>query len=253
MTPNLTSGGSFRRSGIWWRGCPVLAVGALALAGCSTSGAATPSSSPTGAGSTGRPLATGTISSIGHESMIVQDPRNGQVTVSWSEATRFTQTIVGTSSDLSVGECAQVVGLSSTPPTARSIAISEPTSSGCVRPSFGRGAGGGRPGGGSFDGGAFSFSVAFGRILTVGNGAVEVQGTSSTGSASTSTFSVTTSTMITKQESTTASSAVTGQCATAYGSSATSGVVSASVISLRAAGSNGCFGGGGFGGGGTAA
>ena len=239
----------------------VVAVGALVLGACSSS--ATSSTSPAAAakpGTQGRPLASGSISSVSSSSMVVQNARTGNsITVDWSSSTTFNQTVTVSASDLAIGDCAQVLGASASsgPAVARTVSVSMPTSAGCTRPSgvsgrpFGGGGGGG---GGGFGGGAPSFTSAFGSVISVENGTLTVKGTSSSGSTTT-TFSYESTTTFTKVQSAKASSVSSGQCATAFGSSSSSGVVAASAISLRPAGPNGCseFGGGGFGGGGLQA
>ncbi len=239
-----------------WLEIALVVTGALALGACSASASSsTSSAAATKPASLGRPLASGSISSVGSSSMVVQNARTGgTVTVDWSSATTFDQTVTASASDLAIGDCAQVLGssASSGPAAARTVSITMPTSSGCTRPAgSGRAfSGGGGGGGGGFGGGAVPFTSAFGSVASVGNGTLTVNGTSTSGSTSTS-FTYDSTTTFTKVQSANASSVTNGQCATAFGSSS-SGSVAASAITLRPAGPNGCSGfggGGGFGGG----
>lgn len=237
----------------------LLGACAVTLGACSSS--TTSATSPAGAAkpvSQGRPVASGSIASVSSSSMVVQNARSGSsVTVDWSSSTTFNQTVTASASDLVVGDCAQVFGASTSPgpASARTVAISMPSSAGCARPSgvSGRsfGAGGGPGGGGrGFGGGALPFVSAFGSVTSVGSGIFTVKGTASSGSSST-TFGYNPTTTFTKIRSAKSSSVSSGQCATAFGSPSSSGAVAASTITLRPAGPNGCFGfgGGGFGGG----
>jgi hypothetical protein len=228
----------------------VLGAAAMALSACSSSAGANSSTTAPRSSSApqGRPLASGTIASVAGSSMVVQNPRTGQVTVDWTASTAFNQTVSASGSDLAVGECVQVLAATgSSPAPARTITITKPVASGCSRPA-GSAGGAGR---GFGDGGALPFTSVFGTVSALDNGTLTVRGATGTNSTGTTTFSYDSSTTLTKVQSAHASSVATGQCASAFGTSTTSGAVAATSITLRPTGPNGCLGGfrgGGFGG-----
>lgn len=105
-------------------------------------------------GSAGRfagsfPGALGSVASLSGSSMEVQNPQTGQVTVSWSSSTVFTETVTLSSSAVAVGDCVTATGKSSSGAiTATSVSITKPVNGSCT----GRGGFGGAPGGGGFGG-----------------------------------------------------------------------------------------------------
>jgi hypothetical protein len=150
--------------------------------------------------------ASGTIAAlVGAASMEVQNPTSGQVTVSWTGATSFTQTLVVPSSDLGVGDCVTATtGNSSAKSTSKhftatTVSITRPSSTGsCARGGgFGGLPGGGpagnggfgrfRPPGGTFPRGNFPrgsfprgaaarFSAAFGTVTSISGSTFVVKG-----------------------------------------------------------------------------
>ncbi len=181
-------------------GAVVLAVAAVAALSSSAGAASTP---PDPGGS-----ASGSVASITGTSMEVQSASAGQTTVNTTPSTTFSQTLTVTQSALVVGGCLTVTGTpaksSKTTITARSVSISQPSSSGtCASGAgggFGRGGfpgrgaqgGGGFPGGGSrppggfagrgpangrgpFAGGTFAF--ANGKVTAVTGSSVTMSGT----------------------------------------------------------------------------
>jgi Domain of unknown function (DUF5666) len=181
-------------------GAVMLAVAAVAALSSAAGAASTPQS-PGGS-------ASGSVASITGTSMEVQSASAGQTTVDTTSSTTFSQTLAATQSAVAVGECLTVTGTpaksSKTTITARSVSISQPSSSGtCTsgaggasgRGGFpGRGAqgGGGFPGGGTRPPGGFpgrggangrgsfaggSFAVANGKVTAVSGSSVSMSGT----------------------------------------------------------------------------
>lgn len=120
------------------------AVGAMTLTGCggSTSVAAAPpnassapaaSGAPGASGASGRanggaaPGAFGVIAELSTNSMEVQNPSNGQTTVSWSGTTAFTQTKKVDRSAITVGSCVSAVSAQSATASSGSTPNSRPT------------------------------------------------------------------------------------------------------------------------------
>jgi hypothetical protein len=181
-------------------GAVMLALGAVAALS-STAGAAPTPPSPGGS-------ASGSVASITGTSMEVQSASAGQTTVNTTSSTTFSQTLAETQSAVAVGQCLTVTGTpaksSKTTITARSVSISQPSSSGtCTSGAgggFGRGgfpgrgaqSGGGFPGGGSRPPGGFAgrggangrgssaggtFAFANGKVTAVTGSSVTMSGT----------------------------------------------------------------------------
>jgi hypothetical protein len=181
-------------------GAVVLAVAAVAALS-STAGAASTPPSPGGS-------ASGSVASITGTSMEVQSASAGQTTVNTTSSTTFSQSLAVTDSAVAVGECLTVTGTpaksSKTTITARSVSVSQPSSSGTCRSgaggAFGRGGfpgrgaqgGGGFPGGGSGPPGGFpgrggasgrgsfaggTFALANGKVTAVSGSSVSMSGT----------------------------------------------------------------------------
>jgi hypothetical protein len=157
---------SVRRLGV---SVPVLAVGAalaVALGGCgggssSTAGAATtttttPAAATPAGGAAGRafPGASGSVAAITGSSMEVQNPQSGQVTVSWTKSTAFTETVKVGATSVVAGDCVSAVGtLSKGKVTATTVTVSRASSGQCDRGGRFGGFGSGGVGGGGFVGG----------------------------------------------------------------------------------------------------
>lgn len=276
----LRAAASYRRMQV-----PVVALGVLVLAaGCASSGGSTPagsvaqapkSASPTGAAgapAAARPGTTGSISAVNPSSIYVQNPQAGQVTVDFTAATTFSQTVPATAAALKVGACVTATsastgsgssGTSGTPTpvtslTATSVTITAATGS-CTRgPGNFGGLGGARPSGAPRPDGARPSGsprrgnfgrAAFGTVASVGNGSFVV--TSTRGAATTKVTVTTTSATTYRQlEAATKAALKVNLCATAFGATDDTGAVTARSIALSTAGANGCsagFGGGRFG------
>lgn len=251
-------------------GIGLIAAVALAVSACGSATTATagqpaePSSMP--AGSPGPPGAAGTVAAVTTADIQVQNPRIGQVRVTFSPSTSFTKMVAATPGDLVVGDCALAIGApqpggaATSPLTAASVLISQPTADrGCPAGGFGgqgRGrsgsAGSGQNGGGASPGtasgnpnrppgaGRGRGATAAGKIISVNGASFVVQL-----GASTTTRSVTTTqtTAFTKTTTTDKSALAVGQCVTAAGPADDTGTVAASSISIRQPGPNGCQGG----------
>ena len=242
----------------------LIAVLAVALSACGGAGPATAEQpaepSATSAAASG---AAGTVAAVSASDIQVQNPRTGQVRVSFTPATSFTKTVPATTGDLVVGDCAlatgapqsagtpQATGDPTAPLIATSVLISPATADGACSPGgFGgprgpRGGGGpagaapprspNRPDGGSRGRGG----TVLGKITSVsGSGFVVQLGPSNT----TRSVVTTQTTAFSKTVTTDKSGLAVGQCVTAVGPSDDTGTVAASSISIRQPGPNGCQG-----------
>ena len=183
-----------------------LVVGALvgSLAVSSVAGAASAPSNPFGGHFS--PPTSGSVAALSSSSMEVQNPESGQVTVSWTPTTSFTQIATVAATSVSAGDCVTVSGTSSKGKiTARTVSVSQPSPTGTCTAGTGSAAGGfgggfpgragsggapsgaGRPTGsfpgagrrfGSF-GGRSGFSFASGKVTAVASGGLTLSGFSS--------------------------------------------------------------------------
>jgi hypothetical protein len=106
-----------------------------------------------GQGFGGGSAASGQIAALEASSFEVQNASTGQVTVSYTSATHFTQTVTAKTSAIKVGSClVAITGATTSPATASvpsgngaatSITISPATNGSCSRTGFGGGFGGG--------------------------------------------------------------------------------------------------------------
>ena len=123
---------------------------AASMAVATVAGAA---STPSGS-STGHPfpVAAGSVAAITGSSMEVQNPQTGQVTVTWTTSTTVSQTVTVAATSVTVGDCVTVVGTTSKKSkevTAKTVSISQPSSSGTCSARTGGGFIGGGSGGAS--------------------------------------------------------------------------------------------------------
>jgi hypothetical protein len=256
----------------------VLATGVLAVTLAACGGNSTPAAAPTttpaqrpAAGPTTPPGAFGTAAAVSATSLEVQSRQSGQVTVKFTSATKFTNTIKASLADVKVGDCVTVTaasgGAQATKLTARTVGISAATSSGCtVAGGFGGGAGGGfrggasgaprpsrqpRPSGAQRPTG--NFGRAFGSVSAVSQTGFTVKGVARGSTpAVTTAVTVDTSTTYTETAGSTSHVLAVGDCVAALGASDDTGAVTAKSISVSKPGSSGCttFGGAGGGAGG---
>ncbi|MHB1787735.1 MAG: hypothetical protein ACYCS7_16680 [Acidimicrobiales bacterium] len=251
------------------------ALGALGLmaAACGGGSSAThPSTQPAAARnsspSASRPSAFGQLAAVSGQTLEVQNPQSGQVTVNLTSATVITQTVTATASDLASGECVAATGTKDTSGviSAAAVTISQPGPTGCTRSlrgqrgGFGGGSGGLR--GGSARSGVHatgragqprrsaSFAVALGKVSSISGTTVQVQvrpptSTTTTRAARTpitpaSSFTFSSTTRWTKVLVAGPSALVVGQCVSAFGPSDSTGAVTARTLAIHPAGPNGC-------------
>ncbi|HJQ03505.1 MAG TPA: DUF5666 domain-containing protein [Jatrophihabitans sp.] len=271
----------------------LLAAGLLVACGGSSSassptvsqqstGAAGPSDGRGGFGGGAPPGASGVLAEVTGNSLEVQNQTTGQVTVTFTASTAFSQSKTVPLSALKVGDCvtavavrAQNSGSPSAAPsspagpltsfTANSVQISAPVNGSCdltgfgggrVRPSGTRTAQPGnsgfpRPSGsrGNFGGGFGGFGLATGTVTQLTGTTMLVQTIARGQQASMlDTITLTDATTFTEDAKVNSSALKVGQCVTATGSTDSTGAVTATRIALSTAGPNGCSSGFSFGG-----
>lgn len=215
-----------------------------------------------GGGMPGAPGASGTIAAVSGSTLQVQSESSGQVAVSWTDATTFSEQVAGTLADVAVGSCVMVQSAAEaeegSPVTATAVRISEAQDGECTG-GFGGGPGGGErpegmptdlptdlptdrptdmPGGGrGFGGGTFGAVTAVsatGFTVEAPDSSVEVTVAAATTYATTATAD--------------ASAVEVGRCATAQGEADDTGAVTATRISVSDPVDGACSSGRGFGG-----
>ena len=267
-----------------------LLLAGLGLAGCaggkSAAGQAAAQTSAAGnqqgqrQGFGGGPAAFGLLAEIDGHVLQVQNPSTGQVSVSYSAGTTFSQTRPATLAAVQVGDCVTAIGQrnQSTAPQSSGSASPRPTSfpastvqiSAPTDGSCGFGGRGGRPSGfpsgrpGGFPsgrpsgfpsgrpsgfpsgraGGGFG-EFAAGTVSTLGPGSMTVRSPARGQQAGTTvTVLLTGSTSYTETGPATAAALRVGECVSATGKADSTGAVAASRIALSPAGPSGCSTGG---------
>jgi hypothetical protein len=269
----------------------LVAVGLLAACGGSgpSSSAVSQQSSGAGAAGTGRggfggapPGAFGVLAEITGNSLEVQNQTTGQVTVTFTAGTAFSQSRSVPLSVLKVGDCVTAVAVraqtSSSPSaapssptgpltnfTASSVQIAAPVNGSCDLTGFG--AGRSRPSGsrtaqpsnssfprpsgsrGNFGGGFGGFGLATGTVTQLSGDTMLVR-TAARGQQASAldTITLTDATTFTEDAKVSSTALRIGECVTATGSTNSTGAVAATRIALSTAGPNGCSSGFGFGG-----
>jgi hypothetical protein len=238
------------------------ACGASSTASASSPTTVAPASTGSGPAPAGGafPGAVGSVAALAGSSMEVQSQQTGQVTVSWTPSTNFTQSTTASAATVTVGDCVVATGSSSSGTiTARTVSISQPSASGTcttTRPTSGAP---GRPGGGNAPAAraptgnsATPPSFASGKVTSVSTGALGIYGTSAsgnptaTGSASTApassniTIDLSSTTGYTKTQPAAASNLAVGDCVTATGTTDSSGAVTASSVRITSSGGQTC-------------
>jgi hypothetical protein len=257
-----------------------LALAAVTLAACgggSSGGATTPTSSAAAgstaaagggrpAGGANAPAASGLIAAVSGSTMQVQNQQSGQVAVSWSTTTSFTDTVPTTASAIKAGDCVFATGASGTSSTATTftasaVSVSPPVNGACGL--AGRGGGGqgprsgaprsGFPGGGArpsgAPGGGAGAAIANGSVTSVSGSAIVIASQVPGSSATSRTVTIGGSTKITTVAKATAGAVKVGKCATVQGSPNSSGTVAATTVRVTDPVNGQC--GGRFGGGAT--
>jgi hypothetical protein len=217
------------------------------------------------------PTAYGMAAAIAGNSVEVQDPATGQVTVTFGSNTGFSQTKSATMAALAVGDCVTAIGQrsgSASPAasgsaganrpssfTAASVSIEPAVNGSCTAGGFGGGGGGftrpsGSPrpsgsfsrgaGGGGFGGGGFG-GLANGKVSQLSGDTMSVLVTGRGGqSDTTDQVTLTASTTYTQTVTVSSTALKVGECVTAIGSTGSTGSVSATRITLSTPGANGC-------------
>jgi hypothetical protein len=223
---------------------PALAVGAMfVLAACGNATSAAPSSSPS-PGAAFRNGASGQLVQINGQTLILTGP-NGDVTVTYTTATTFTKTSIGTLADIVRGTCIFATGQKDAAGavTATTVLISPKTASGCAARGFGPNGGpGGSPAPGASPrpsptarpSAAANAAFVSGEVTSVSGPSITVQ--TSNGSQ---TISVGSTSTITHSATVTASALQNGQCVRANGSKDSAGDVQATSITITPAGPSG--------------
>ncbi|MGH9059506.1 MAG: DUF5666 domain-containing protein [Acidimicrobiales bacterium] len=203
--------------------------------------------------------------------MQVQNPRSGEVTVSWTSSTAFSKRVTASAANLTAGACVAVIGSTSAGQlTANSVTIGQPSASGACTSSRG---GGGRPGG--FRGGTppngsrgsrppgsgSNLSFATGKVTSASATSLVLLGTTSSGPrspgstssssapSSSITVSLGSSTIYSETQSATSGQLAVGDCVTANGSSDSTGAITARSVAITSTGGQTCSTGFGRGGG----
>lgn len=242
-----------------------LAGGALALtlAACGSgespaqsAGSAPNSGAPSSGANQRGPAASGTIAQLTGQSMEVQNPSSGQVTVNFSNTTTFTNRVTAALSDVTTGSCVVVQG-TGTPLAAKSVEISAPDANGSCTGGFGGGmrpqnggqsraprpSGSPRPSGANGPG----RGGAFGKVTAVSpTGFTVEQDNRQSGATSSTPVTVDSTTTYTKTATADANALKVGECVSATGQADDTGAVAAKTIMISQPGPNGCqtFGGG---------
>jgi Domain of unknown function (DUF5666) len=267
------------------------AAAALTLSACGTSG--TPTVSPSGSpaanpsaaaagGSSSRaaargPAASGLIAAVSGSTLQVQNAQAGQVAVTWTAATKFTQQVTLSLGSIKAGDCVTAAATAGSPTaasfTATAVTVSQAVNGRC----FG-GFGGAVPSPGSSfqarprpsgtpsfarpSGAARTGAFATGSVVSVSSSTIVVASRSfgpgagaspgaSAGTTTNKTVTLTSATKITTVRSATAAAATVGRCVTAQGKADSTGAVAATSIAVTDPVNGQCTSGfGGFGAGG---
>jgi Domain of unknown function (DUF5666) len=136
----------------WRRSVLATTVGVSLAASLALAGVADAATTQSGGGFA--PGASGSVAAITGSSMEVQNQQTGQVTVSWTPTTTFSQTASVPASSVAAGDCVTVSGSSSKGTiTATTVTVSQPTAGKCTTGGFGGRFGGGASGSSAGGGG----------------------------------------------------------------------------------------------------
>jgi hypothetical protein len=191
------------------------------------------------------PGATGEIAAIDGKTLQVQNPMSGQVAVTYSRATTFTEQVKAKASDLQVGDCVMVGGDGDDTLVATSVRIT-PAADGSCTPAMRSGPGGGGPRGQQGErprgvptdlpSGAPSRVTmgAFGRVTAVSKAGFTVESAAVPGQSSASTRRVTTTSATTWTDTVAANADAlkVGKCVVAEGAKDDSGAVTAKTLAV---------------------
>ena len=272
------------------------AAAALTLSACGTSGtptvspSGTPAANPSAAaagGSSSRaaargPAASGLIAAVSGSTLQVQNAQVGQVAVTWTAATKFTQQVTLSLGSIKAGDCVTAAATAGSPTaasfTATTVTVSQAVNGRC----FGGFGGGAVPSPGSSfsprprpsgtrsfarpSGAARTGAFATGSVVSVSGSTIVVASRSfgpgagaspgasaspaaSAGTTTNKTVTLTSATKITTVRSATGAAATVGRCVTAQGKADSTGTVAATSIAVTDPVNGKCTSGfGGFGG-----
>jgi hypothetical protein len=266
------------------------AAAALTLSACGTSGtptvspSGTPAASPSAAaagGSSSRaaargPAASGLIAAVSGSTLQVQNAQVGQVAVTWTAATKFTQQVTLSLGSIKAGDCVTAAATAGSPTaasfTATAVTVSQAVNGRC----FGGFGGGAVPSPGSSfkprprpsgtrsfarpSGAARTGAFATGSVVSVSGSTIVVASRSfgpgagaspgaSAGTTTNKTVTLTSVTKITTVRSATGAAATVGRCVTVQGKTDSTGTVAATSIAVTDPVNGKCTSGfGGFGG-----
>jgi hypothetical protein len=220
-----------------------------------------------------QPGAFGTLADISGNTLQVQNPSTGQVSVTYSASTAFTQTKTVTAAAVKVGDCVTAMGQRSTssssaapssaaarPTTfpAATVQITAAVNGSCTAGGFGGNRTGARPSGsglptnrptaspsgsGATSRGGFGGigNFASGKVTAVSAGSLSIQSDARGQQTSTSyTVTLTAATTYTDNVAATSAALKVGECVTATGKSNSTGAVAATRIGLSTASAGGC-------------
>jgi hypothetical protein len=250
------------------------AAAALTLSACGTSATSTASqsaaatASPSAAAAGGSspraaargPAASGLIAAVSGSTLQVENAQVGQVAVTWTTATKFTQQVTLSLGSIKAGDCVTASAAAGSPTaasfTATAVTVSQAVNGRCFG-GFGAGAfpsagssfqprprpsgtrSFARPSGGAVRTGAF----ATGSVVSVSGSTIVVAArtfgpgtgaspSASAGTTTNKTVTLTSATKITTVQSATAAAATVGRCVTAQGTTDSTGAVTATTIAV---------------------
>jgi hypothetical protein len=219
------------------------------------------------------------IAAVSGSTLQVQNAQVGQVAVTWTAATKFTQQVTLSLGSIKAGDCVTAAATAGSPTaasfTATAVTVSQAVDGRCFG-GFGGGFGGGAPSPGSSfrarprpsgtrsfarpSGAARTGAFATGSVVSVSGSTIVVASRSfgsgtgaspgaSAGTTTNKTVTLTSATKITTVRSATVAAATVGRCVTAEGKADSTGTVAATSIAVTDPVNGKCTSGfGGFGG-----
>jgi hypothetical protein len=234
--------------------CCVTACGST---GAENTGQSTPSSF---AGFPGMPGAFGEIASVSGTTITVTSPTAGEVSVTYTDTTEFTDQVAASPDTLTTGSCVQVTAEGDADPVvATTVLISQPVDNSCgiagggdgtpppgATPPSGAAPPSGMPSGGMPSGGAGGFGATTGQVTAVGDGGFTITATTpGAGGAQTIQVSTAADTTWLSTTDADATALAAGRCVLATGETDGSGAVKATQIAISDPIDGNCAGGSG--------
>jgi hypothetical protein len=228
-----------------------MALSAIALAACGTTGAASTATSSATPTPGGRGFGGGTAGQLVklNGQTLTLSTSTGDVQVVYTTSTTITQTSTVSAADIASGLCVVITGTkdSSGAVTARSVRLSQPVNGTCSQGPGGFG--GGRPPGGALPSGAPrpslnpNAAIVSGLVTAVSGVSVTVN---SQATSATTTVTVPTTVTVSQSAAGTAADLTIDSCVVARGQKNTQGVVQATSLNITPTNSSGkCSTGGG--------